>query len=133
MLKAAYCKSLSLWMLAVLFVLTVIAGCDNDTGKNEKPALKPVQSIITNAPVISIKLGVVLPYSGPFAGYGEEGRQGINLAVTEAREQFGERVHIKVLYEDSKGEGADAVRAFRKLADTDKINAVIGEVLSSNT
>jgi len=132
MLKVEYCKNRSLWMLVILFVLTVIAGCDNDTGKIGKPALKPVQSI-TNASVVSIKLGVVLPYSGPFAGYGEEGRQGIKLAVTEASEQFGERVNIKVLYEDSKGEGADAVRAFRKLADTDKVNAVIGEVLSSNT
>lgn len=117
-------KFRSLLLATILSVLTMIIGCDKNDENTKTPITKPV---------VSIKIGVVLPYSGQYAGFGEEGKLGINQAVSEAHNQYGDKINVQVLYEDSKGEGADAVRAFRKLADNDKVNAVIGEVLSSNT
>jgi branched-chain amino acid transport system substrate-binding protein len=108
----------------------VAVGLSGSTANANEHASNQFRS---NDTPISIKIGVVLPFSGPYAGFGDEGRLGINLAVNEARSQFGNKIDVQVLYEDSKGEGSATVRAFRKLVDSDNVNAVIGEVLSSNT
>lgn len=79
------------------------------------------------------RIGVVLPYSGSLAAFGEEGKQGIELAVAEFASQPDADLTVSVIYEDSKGDPADSVRAFRKLVDVDNVDAVIGEVVSSNT
>jgi len=92
---------------------------------------KPIQKEAPSIP--SLKIGVILPYSGQLAAFGEEGKQGINLAIEEARALLKDKLEINVVYEDSKGDPADSVRGFRKLVEVDKVDAVIGEVASSNT
>jgi branched-chain amino acid transport system substrate-binding protein len=95
----------------------VIAGCGTGS-RPENPS--------------AIRIGVVLPFSGQLAAWGEEGKQAIELAVEQASTSPANRA-AKVLYEDSKGDASDAVRAFRKLVDVDHVAAVIGEVTSSST
>lgn len=97
----------------------VMAGCSHPSDSIGK---------VETATQASLSIGVVLPYEGRFAGYGEEGKQGIELAVKHATE-----MNVSVVYADSKGDAADAVRGIRKIIDQNKVDAVIGEVLSANT
>lgn len=112
----------SLVALAVTLGLLVCALTGCQSAPNGKQTSSQEQDRTT------LKIGVVLPYEGRFAGYGEEGKQGIELA---AKHVSGIKVSVK--YADSKGEASDAVRGIRKLIDQDKVDAVIGEVLSANT
>ncbi len=66
-----------------------------------------------------IKIGAILPLTGPFGFYGEDGRIAIDLALEEAGDK------IDVIYEDSAGENPKAVAAFQKLTEVDGAKIVI--------
>ena len=57
-----------------------------------------------------VLLGAILPFSGAEADIGEEYRRAIELALADAN------VPMQVIYEDSTGQPARAVEAFRRLA-----------------
>lgn len=67
----------------------------------------------------AIKIGVIVPLSGPFAFYGEDMRRGVMDAV-------GSSTAVKLIIEDEKCEPKDAVSAFQKLTNVDKVKFVIG-------
>jgi len=110
-----------------------VVGCSKSSNNSNETSVSNGPSQSATIGVQTLKIGVVLPYEGRFAGFGEEGKQGIDLAVQQAQDELGKRLQLSVNYEDSKGDAADAVRAFRKLADQTRVDAVIGEVLSANT
>ena len=66
-----------------------------------------------------IKIGAILPLTGPFAFYGEDGRIAMELAL----EDVGNTTEI--IYEDSAGESPKAVTAFNKLTNVDGAKIVI--------
>jgi branched-chain amino acid transport system substrate-binding protein len=81
---------------------------------------------ITSAPV---KLGAILPLTGPGEPYGTSLRRGIDLAIGEynkGRQQG--QPEISVLYEDSKGEPKTASTAFFKLKSVDLAPLVFASV-----
>lgn len=84
-------------------------------------------------PSDALRIGVVLPFSGALAGYGEEGKQGIEMALSDAKADPSLAMDIALVYEDSKGDPSSTVTGFKKLVDRDHVDAVIGEVASSNT
>ena len=96
----------------MLFVLLfLIIGCGSGvTGK----AVADKQGLI--------KIGALLPLSGNAAAYGDNVKKGIELALANT--------DFKVIYEDSKCNGPDAVPAVRKLIDVDNVVAIIGELCS---
>jgi branched-chain amino acid transport system substrate-binding protein len=64
----------------------------------------------------TIKIGAILPLSGPAAWLGEMHKWGIDLAVEEINSQGGvDGRRIEVMYEDDQNEPLKAVNAFRKL------------------
>ncbi|MEM3154005.1 MAG: ABC transporter substrate-binding protein [Candidatus Woesearchaeota archaeon] len=65
------------------------------------------------------KVGVILPLTGPFAFYGEDGRIAMELAL----EDVGDK--IEIIYEDSGGENTKAVAAFNKIVNVDGAKVVI--------
>ena len=69
-----------------------------------------------------IKLGAIVPLSGPYANFGEGARVGIQLALEEAA---GAPNQIEVIYEDSQYEAAKSITAFNKLVDADHVQALI--------
>mgnify|MGYP001167521728 CR=1 FL=1 len=99
--------------------LVLVAGC--------KPA-EPAESENT------IKVGLVGPLSGGAASYGTSVRNGAELAIDEANEsgELGD-YSIKFLPQDTESVGTKAGNAFSKLIDMDKVNVIIGGVLSSET
>lgn len=73
-----------------------------------------------------ITIGVILPLTGDGAKYGEEAKNGIELALEELKEP-----KIKILYEDDQGTSSGAVSAFNKLTSSAKIPVIIGPMFSS--
>ncbi len=67
-----------------------------------------------------IKVGVISPFSGPYAHFGEAGRAGIELAEKEF-----ESSNLKFLYEDSQFQANQALNAAIKLIQVDKVDILI--------
>ena len=84
----------------------------------------------TNA-FADVKIGVVLPTSGPIASFGQENINGLKLALEKIKKTSKQKLIL--FFEDDKSEGIEATNAIRKLLNVDKVSVVIGEVTSSNT
>ena len=79
-------------------------------------------------------VGVVLPFTGEAAPYGEHIREGINLAVEDVNAAGGvDGQPLKVLFEDSATDDEIGKAAARKLIEQDHVLAVIGGATSSVT
>ncbi len=80
-----------------------------------------------------IKIGVNLPLSGNLVAYGKSTLEGITLGVdhVNAAGGVGGKKLIIVL-EDNKGKPEDTTNAYKKLAGSDKVLAVIGPITSTN-
>ena len=91
----------------------------------EKIKVKPVETS-------EIKIAAVLPLTGDVASYGNDSKDGIDLAV-ELANKAQNKYKFVVEYQDSKGEPKTAVTVLEKIFSTYKPVAVIGENISSST
>jgi len=86
----------------------------------------------------SVKIGVVLPFTGPIAFDGKLTFNGIQLAQKELNASGGvavdgKKYKIELITEDSGCVPANSVAAVEKLMTRDKVVAVIGDFCSSST
>jgi branched-chain amino acid transport system substrate-binding protein len=86
----------------------------------------------------SVKIGVVLPFSGPVASDGQRTFSGIQLAVDEINDKGGIAVGdtkrtIEIIKEDSTCNPRMSVAAVEKLMTQDKVSIVIGDFCSTST
>lgn len=72
----------------------------------------------------TIKIGVIAPLTGPVASYGEEMKKGIDKIASSSSAVF--------VLEDDKCDPKEAVSAFQKIVDFDKINFIIGPACGSS-
>jgi ABC-type branched-subunit amino acid transport system substrate-binding protein len=77
-------------------------------------------------------LGVVLPLSGPYAPFGEEGLRGVLMAagVFGSQAQDGD-APLRIVVRDSQGQPALAADAVRELAGDSEIAAIVGPLVSA--
>ncbi|MGZ3790252.1 MAG: ABC transporter substrate-binding protein [Bacteriovorax sp.] len=87
--------------------------------------------VVTSATYADVKVGVVLPISGPVATFGQENINGLRLGMEKIKKSSKQKITLFV--EDDKSEAIEASFAIRKLLNVDKVSVVIGEVTSSNT
>lgn len=81
-----------------------------------------------------IKIGALLPLSGDGAKYGEEARNGIELAIQDVNSSGGVNgARIRIIYEDDEGTQKGAISGFNKLVTAQKVAVVIGPMYSSTT
>jgi len=74
-----------------------------------------------------IKIGAILPLTGPASFVGEGESHAIQIAVEEINRNNGiNGKQIQLILEDSKSEGATAVTAIQKLINIDKVDLLIG-------
>lgn len=106
--------------VASLFALVItFFACTNEKEKGKKPE--------------TIKIGAILPLTGDAAVYGNNDRQGIDLAVEIANVKGGVNGRkIVVVYEDNRGDAKTAVSAINKLDNRD-IQVVIDDAISTVT
>ena len=63
-----------------------------------------------------IKIGAILPLTGPIAFFGEYEKNAINIACSEINDRGGIKgKKVEVIYEDSQNDPKKAVNAFNKL------------------
>lgn len=69
-----------------------------------------------------IKIGVIAPLTGIVADYGEEIRRGVEASGSAG---------VQFIYEDDKCDPKEAVSAFKKLTEIDKVSFIIGPACGS--
>ena len=77
-----------------------------------------------------VKIGCPLSLTGKLASFGEDLRDGINMAISEVNKQ--EKIKIEIIYEDTQSEATQAVSSVKKLIEIDNVNIILGPVRSSN-
>jgi len=80
-----------------------------------------------------IKIGALLPMSGPGSYFGAQDRQGIELALDEINKAGISGFKFEVKYEDSACSPLPATQAAKRLLDQYKPDVVIGEECSDAT
>lgn len=81
-----------------------------------------------------LKVGAVLVMSGESAYWGQNLREGMELARNEINQNGGILGRqVEIVYEDSKGNPKDAVDAVNKLIASGNIECILGDAMSSNT
>lgn len=89
---------------------------------------------LAELPKAPVKIGVVLPTSGPIAYDGTLALNGVKMAVDEINKAGGIKGNmIELSVQDSAGIPATAVAAMEKLVGMEKVVAVIGDFGSSCT
>jgi branched-chain amino acid transport system substrate-binding protein len=128
-------STLGLATLALaMSALLLVAGCSSSA-----PAAAPTAAAAgaaTSAPAaaaasgkgVAVKVGLITPLSGDVKTYGESVKNAYELAVDEANKSG--KVQITTVVADSKGDPTEGVNAFTKLANQDKVKAVVGPVIS---
>ena len=96
-------------------------------------ALCGLSSVAAHAQDV-INIGAVLPLTGPSATVGEDIRRGVMMGVDKVNAEGGiQGKKLNVIVEDSANNPTTALSAARKLANVDKVPAVMGEYSSSIT
>jgi len=81
-----------------------------------------------------IKIGATLPLSGDAAIWGNNTKEGIDLAVEQVNSSGGVLgKKIVVVYEDTEALPQKGVSAYQKLVQVDKVTAIIDDSISSVT
>lgn len=80
----------------------------------------------------TVKIGILAPLTGPFAAWGTQYLEAARLAVEEINAAGG--VHgarVELVVADDRNDAREAVAAFQKLVDVDKVVAVAGLINSA--
>ena len=101
--------------------------------------MKKVVSIAAAAALMSgaamakeVKIGVVLPLTGPIAAFGQTSKGGLDIAYEQNNKlKNGDTVKLVIL--DDRGDKVEAATAVKRLLDKDKVTVILGEVASSNS
>ncbi|MEA1915421.1 MAG: ABC transporter substrate-binding protein [Campylobacterota bacterium] len=79
-----------------------------------------------------VKIGVVMPMSGPIGGFGQHAVKGLNFA-NELTPTLKNGDTLKLVLLDNKSDKIEAANAATKLISSDKVTAIIGALTSTNT
>lgn len=79
-----------------------------------------------------IKVGAVMPMSGPLAAYGQVTHLGLELAQ-KLQPTLKNGDTIKIVLLDNKGDKVETANATTRLISSDKVVAVLGALTSTNT
>ena len=109
-------KHIKLMVIALLCL--VITGC----------------TITGNVTKETIRIGIIAPFTGDAAVYGQSEKNAIDLAVEEINLNGGiDGRLIEVIYEDGKCNGMDATTAAQKLINVDNVDIILGGTCSGET
>ncbi len=110
--------------MAAAAALTVMAGAFAGCGGDKKAAASGAAGGQT------VKLGFVTAYTGPGAAYGQAMKDGVDLAVEEINKDPNTKVKIDLKTYDTKLNKSEAINAFKKCIEQDKVLAIEGPMTS---
>jgi len=111
-------KKLTLLLTLMVLLATVLSGCGGAAGGEPD----------------TIKLGVIGPLTGDYSMYGTAVANAAQLAADEINAAGGiDGKQVEIIAYDSKGDKTEAVNAYNRLRDQDKIVALIGGTFSGTT
>lgn len=119
--------------LSLVLSLFTLAGCKGDEPNNEsdQPNNESDNGEVTGD---TIKVGLITPKTGDVAIYGVAVDNAINLAVNEINAKGGINGKlIEFISYDDKGDAAESMNLFNRLVEVDKIDALLGPVISGTT
>ncbi len=93
-------------LFLVLVGVLIFVGCAKQSSQEEK----------------YLKIGAILPLSGPAAIWGESIRNGMELAKQELTAK---NLSIKIIYEDSQAKPSVGLSAYNKLVQEDHVNMIV--------
>jgi branched-chain amino acid transport system substrate-binding protein len=100
----------------LLFIILFLCSCTGSSGEKE------------------VRIGAFLPLTGDAASWGQSGKEGIELAVSEVNARGGiNGMKLSVIYEDTMAQPEKGASAMQKLATINKVPAVIGDIVSATT
>lgn len=79
---------------------------------------------------LEVKVGAVLSMTGVLASYGQDAKNGIDLALSEMGSA---EPKLKIIIEDTQSTPTESAKAINKLITSDKVSVAIGDMTSSNT
>jgi len=94
--------------IILLAATTLLFGCSKD-----------------DAPANKLKVGAILPLTGPVAFVGAPERAALELALVDIRTLYGDELNVELTVEDSGGDPKTAVTAANKLIDIDAVDVLI--------
>ena len=97
-------------IIYIIFILFIANSCTNEN---------------------QVKIGVLMPMTGDAGSYGQKGEKAIRLANELANDN--EDKQFVPIFEDSKAEPTAGVSAATKLINADRVNAIVGDIVSSVT
>lgn len=111
---------------ALFAVLTLVAlvGCGGGTPPKPGAPASGAKEVL---------IGANLELSGDSAPWGQDSRNGIQLALEEMNSKGDQKIKINFVYEDNKSEPSASKNAMKKLITQDGVLAVIGSVGSART
>ncbi|WZL79981.1 ABC transporter substrate-binding protein [Vallitaleaceae bacterium 9-2] len=118
--------------IALLFVLmmtvSLFSGCGKETATNDDTSSG---AGATDGP---IKLGMLTPTSGDLAVYGQAVLNASQLAIEEINAAGGVNGRdLELTYYDNEGDPTKSINLFNRLVDQDKIDALVGPVISGTS
>ena len=131
-------KSLRLVLLLLVVSSMLVVACAPPA--TPAPAAQPATEEPAAAPAAAsgglsgeVVVGCAHALSGPIAIYGEPIRNGIMLAAKQINDQklLGDAT-LSIVCEDTAGDKAQAINAFQKLINQDKVVAILGPTLSNS-
>jgi branched-chain amino acid transport system substrate-binding protein len=115
-------------IVTALVALGLLAGACGGTPATTTPTASAAPTV-AKAP---IKLGAILPLSGPSAATGQDMKDGYELAVAQINAAGGiNGANVQIIYEDDKNDPATAVASWEKLVNSDKVEIMMGGLAST--
>ena len=116
--------------VTALVALGLMAGACGGTPSTTTPTATTAATATTAK--TPIKLGAILPLTGPSAATGQDMKDGYELAVEQINSAGGVNgANVQVIYEDDKNDPATAVASWEKLVNSDKVEIMMGGLAST--
>lgn len=110
-------KKLFCGVISLTLGLSLLSGCSSNS-EDEKV----------------IKIGAIGPLTGKASTYGQSVKNGAELLQEEINKSGGiNGKEIRFIFEDDQADPTPSIQAFNKLADNDKVVAILGPVTSGAT
>jgi len=118
---------LALLAISSLVLLAACGGAYQSGGGDTDSSEEATED--SNGEKSVVKIGSISTFSGPFAMYGENIKNGFELYLEQNDHKMGGR-EVEVIYEDSTGDTRTALRKYRQLVDSEGVDIIIGPILS---